>query len=203
MPAARLLLFSCFLLLLSGCMISEQIGEPEGRGTYRAPGRELTIHFDTLFNRILLFGRSGLITLLAFWFLSSWSKKAGSVLGLGSLALAGWLIVHDYPILTRYRIDVLDSALYLSIPPEPEMQIPWSSIEAMELAGYEWTRLGGDPIIGQQSRTPFLELPEWETMEIILVGGQKYTVNLRLLSIEQRHILSMAVAKQANLVNEQ
>jgi hypothetical protein len=93
MPAARLLLFSCFLLLLSGCMLSEQNGEPEGRGTYRAPGRELTIRFDTLFNRILLFGRSGLITLLAFWFLSSWSKKADS--GLGSLALAGWLIVHD------------------------------------------------------------------------------------------------------------
>jgi hypothetical protein len=124
-------------------------------------------------------------------------------MGLGSLAFAGWLISHDYPILTDYRIDVLDSALYLNIPPEPKKQIPWSSIERMELAGYEWASLGGDRIIGQKIRTPFLELPEWETMDILLTGGQKLTVNLKLLSIEQRQILSMAIAEQANLVKEQ
>jgi hypothetical protein len=184
-------------------MVSEQIGEPAGRGTFRAPGRELTIHFDTLFNRILLFGRSGAAALLALWFLSSWSKKAGSVIGLGLLAFAGWLVDRDYPTLTDYRIDVLDSALYLNIPPEPEKQIPWSSIEGMELAGHEWASLGGDHTIGRQSRTPYLELPEWETMDIILTGGQKHTVDLKLLSIEQRQILSKAIAKQANLVKEQ
>jgi hypothetical protein len=73
----------------------------------------------------------------------------------------------------------------------------------MELAGYEWASLGGGPIISQQSRTPYLELPEWETMDIILTGGQKHTVDLKLLSIEQRQILSKAIAKQANLVKEQ
>jgi hypothetical protein len=40
-------------------------------------------------------------------------------------------------------------------------------------------------------------------MDIILTGGQKHTVDLKLLSIEQRQILSKAIAKQANLVKEQ
>jgi hypothetical protein len=166
------------------------------------PGREVTIHFDTTFNRILLFGRSGLAALLALWFLSSWSKEAGWVLGLGSLALAGWLIHHDYPILTNYRVAVLDGGLYLRIPPEPEKQIAWSSIEGMELAGHAWASLGGRHIIGKESRTPYLELPEWETMDILLTGGQKQTVNLKLLSIEQRQIFAMAIVKQANLAEE-
>ena len=169
------------------------------------PGREVTVHFDTLFNRILLFGRSGVVALLALWVLSSWSKKVGSVVGLGLLALAGYLAHRDYPTLTDYRIDVMDSGLYLKIPPEPEKQIPWSSIAGMELAGHEWASLGGGRAnaLGQQNQIPYLELPEWETMDIILTGGQKHTVDLKLLSIEQRQILSMAIVKQANLVGEQ
>jgi hypothetical protein len=39
-------------------------------------------------------------------------------------------------------------------------------------------------------------------MDIVLTGGPKQTVNLKLLSIEQRQIFAMAIVKQANLAEE-
>ena len=54
------------LLLFSACMVSEQIGQGN---------EELTFHFDTDFNLILLFGRSAAVAALALWIFNAWKKS--------------------------------------------------------------------------------------------------------------------------------
>jgi len=193
------------LLLLSGCMVSEQIGEPIGRGRHLRPSEDVTIHFDTQFNRILLFGRSAALVGLAFWIFSAFGKKPIAILvAVGAGGFAGWLVINDYPALTDYHIEVAPSGLVLIIPPEPEIRIPWESIETMELAGYEWASVGGGTRLtpfGHQ-RVVGVELPDWETMDITLTGGQKHTINLKRLSVEHRQIFSNALIKRAGLVEE-
>jgi hypothetical protein len=186
-------------------MVSEQIGEPIGSGTHRRPSEDVTVHFDTGFNRALVFGRSALLAALAVWIFFTWGKMPISILlGSALLVVAGWLPVKDYPSLTGYRIEVAESGLYLSIPPEPEMEIPWESIEGLKLAGHGYGSAGAIRVATPfgQSRTVGVELPAWETMDIILFGGQTYTVNLEALSVEHRQIMAQALIKRADLVEE-
>ena len=194
------------LLLLSGCMVSEQIGEPIGSGRSRRPSEDVTIHFDTQFNRILLFGRSAALVGLAIWIFSAFGKKPIAILvAVGAGGFAGWLVINDYPTLTDYHIEVAANGLVMSIPPEPEIRIPWESIETMELAGYEWASVGGGTRLtplGQQQRTAGVELPDLETMDMTLTDGQKHTINLKRLSIEHRQIFSKALIKRARLVED-
>ena len=194
------------LLLLSGCMVSEQIGEPIGSGHSRKPSEDVTIHFDTQFNLILLFGRSAALVGLAFWIFSAFGKKPiATLVAVGAGGFAGWLVINDYPTLTDYHIEVAANGLVMSIPPEPEIRIPWESIETMELAGYEWASAGGGTRLtplGQQQRMAGVELPDLETMDITLTGGQKHTINLKRLSIEHRQIFSKALIKRARLVED-
>jgi hypothetical protein len=66
MRSCRFLCVVFCLLLLSGCMVSEQIGEGK---------QDLTFHFDSDFNLIILFGRSGALGLLAFWIYTAWGTE--------------------------------------------------------------------------------------------------------------------------------
>jgi hypothetical protein len=96
---------------------------------------------------------------------------------------------------------VLQDGLELDIPPDGEKQIGWSSIESLQLEGFEYMA------VPMAASTPFrpgtqLELPEWETMELTQTDGQKHTVNLKRLSLEQRQILAQAIVKRAALVKE-
>jgi hypothetical protein len=170
------------------------------------PGKDVTIHFDTQFNRIIIFGRSAGLAVLAFWILSAWRKSpVGILIGAGTLVFAGWLVVKDYPALTGYRIEVVESGLHLNIPPDLEETIPWGSVQSLELAGHEWASIGGgsymDPL-GQQHRKFGVELPDWETMAVT-AGGKTYPLNLKLLSVEHRQIFSQALVKRAGLVKEE
>ncbi len=207
MHTVRVLFVISLLLLVGGCMISEQIGEPVGQGRNRMPSKDVTMHFDTQFNRILVFGRSALLAVLALWIFSAWRKSpVGMLIGAGTLVFAGWLIVKDYPSLTGYRIEVVESGLHLNIPPDLEEKIPWGSVQSLELAGHEWASVGGGSYmgpLGREHRTVGVELPDWETMTITLTGGQTYTLDLKLLSVEHRQIFSQALVKRAGLVKEE
>lgn len=206
MRGVRLFLCVCLFTMLAGCMISEQIGEPVGRGNSRMAGKDVTIHFDTDFNRILLFGRSALLAGLGIWIFSQWGKSAGGILvGAVLVGVAGWLAIQDYPSLSGYRISVEESGLILNIPSEIEERIPWNEVEALELAGFEYGRVGGGTRItpfGSPQRLVGAELPAWETMTITLAGGQTRRIDLKRLSIEHRQIFAQALIKRAGMVDE-
>lgn len=187
MSVRAALLLAFVWLSAAGCMISEQSGQGH---------EELVFFFDTQFNRIMLFGRSAILGVVALWVFAGARRKAGPVLfGVGVLALAAGLFAKDYPRLSRYRVQVLQEGLVLEIPPEPEMKLPWESIKEMYIEGVGPVRSGrGDAI------SKMLELPEWHLMRIGVAGGETYEVNLELLSIEQRQTLWKAIAARAHLV---
>jgi hypothetical protein len=181
---------------LSGCMISEQIG--------RMP-QDFTIHFDTDFNRILLFGRSVALAIFAFWLYNALGKKTGAIVaGVIVFGVAGWLFVKDFPALSKYRVEVQGEGLLLNIPPDPQAFIAWNTIETLELAGYEWATVPMPEVMDRfmpKSDDAFTSLPDWEIMDIT-ADGIRYHINLKKLSIEQRTILSRAIVHRGHLVQE-
>jgi hypothetical protein len=180
------LLFA-FLLSTSGCLISEQMGQDR---------EDLTFHFDTEFNRIALFARSGALAAVALWLFAGAKKSPGSaVLGGVLLAAAAWLVVKDYPTLRRYHVQVLGEGLVLGIPPEEEMTLPWGAIEEMYVEG-----VGSATEVPRDEFERRLSLPDWHSMRITVTGGATHDVDLKLLSVEQRQILWRAIARRASLV---
>jgi hypothetical protein len=189
----RWVLFVLGGLCLGGCVISEQIGE--------AP-HDLVFHFGTGVNRVIVYGRSAVLAAIGIWILNAWGKKAGAlVVALGLFGVAAWLVYVDYPTLSSYRVGVLDTGLYLNIPPEPERTIDWASVEEMKIEGVEWASIGapGAPP-GMAKSYAWSELPDWKTMELVLENGETHQVDLERLSIEQRQILWRAIARRARLV---
>ena len=122
MKIVRLIPILCLLGLASGCLISEQIGQPLGQGRSARPNPDVTIHFDTTFNRVVIFGRSALIVTFAAWVFLSFGAKPGSiVVGGAAMAIAGWLfIVWKRPFVPGDRItirahtgDVIDQSVFV------------------------------------------------------------------------------------------
>ena len=68
-------LFCLFLLASSGCMISEQEGQDR---------EDLTFQFDTEFNRIILFTRSGALAVVALWLFAGSKKNPGTKIRVSS-----------------------------------------------------------------------------------------------------------------------
>lgn len=201
--APKLFLACCLLAVSTGCLMSEQIGEPVGRGNSRVPGKDVAIHFDTDFNRILMFGRSAALAGIAFWMFSSWgAKPVPAVIGTALLVASGWLVVKDYPALKGYRLEVAPDGLTLKVPPDLDTLVPYESIEALELEGFGYSRIGGGPQFPSYgvSQSVALELPDWKTMKLTLTGGEEYTIVLGDLSIEHRQIFAKALIKRAGLV---
>jgi len=186
--------------------MSEQIGEPVGQGRSRKPNDDVTIHFDTQFNRVVLFGRSAALAGIAFWVFSSFgTKPAPLFVGAAFLATAGWLVVKDYPSLDGYRLEVAPAGLTLKVPPELDTLIPWESIEELELEGFGYARIGGGTQVmpfGGARPSAGLELPDWKTMKLTVAGGESHTIQLSELSIEHRQIFAKALIKRADLVEE-
>lgn len=206
MKIVRLIPILCLLALASGCLMSEQIGEPIGQGRSLRPSDDVTIHFDTTFNRLVIFGRSALIVAFAAWVFSSWGAKPGSILvGGAAMAAAGWLFIQDYSALDGYSLEVAGPGLTLRVPGELNEQIPWQSVEGIELEGFSYARIGGgmqfSPTGGMTQRVG-LELPDWKTMRVIVTSGATHTIKLEELSIEHRQIFAKALIKRANLVEE-
>jgi len=180
--------FLClFLLSSSGCMISEQAGQDR---------EDLTFHFDTGFNRIVLFARSGALGVVALWLFAGSKKNPVPILfGVVLLGAAAWLLIQDYPTLSRYQVRVLGEGLTLAIPPEEEKTLAWGAIEEMYVEG-----MGSAGEVPRDEFERRLSLPDWHSMRITLAGGATHDVDLKLLSIEQRQILWRAIARRANLV---
>ena len=196
MGTLRLIILLSWAVLASGCMISEQAGQMP---------QDLAFHFDTDFNRALVFGRPIALVLLVMWVFANFKKPNSILLSAPLLVLAGWSLSQDFPSLVDYRVEVQEDALYLKIPPEPEKVIPWNTVEEMEIKGVAWAGAGARPTV---TPTPFgprkteyawSELPEWHTMEI-MADGETHLVILEKLSIEQRQTLWRAIAKRARLV---
>jgi hypothetical protein len=167
-------------------MISEQTGEDL---------EDLTFHFDTGFNRAVLFGRSGALATVAVWLFAGAKKSPGSaVVGVVLLGVSGWLLVKDYPTLDRYRIQVLGDGLWIAIPPQEEKTLAWAGIEEMFVEGI------GSGSVPRDEFARRLELPDWHSMRITVTGGATHDVDLKLLSVEQRQILWRAIARRADLV---
>jgi hypothetical protein len=180
-------LLCLFLLSGSACMISEQVGQDR---------EDLTFHFDTGFNRTMLFGRSGVIAVVALWLFAGAKKSpVSAVLGVVLLAGAGYLLVKDYPTLSRYRVEVLGDGLTIAIPPEPDKVLAWGSIEEMYIEG-----MGPADGLPKDEFERRLALPDWHSMKITVTGGATEEVDLKLLSVEQRQILWRAIARRASLV---
>lgn len=180
-------LFCLCLLTSFGCMISEQEGQDR---------EDLTFRFDTGFNRMMLFGRSGALAVVAAWLFAGSKKNAVPVVfGIVFLGAAGWLLIRDYPTLSRYRVQVLGEGLTLSIPPEAEKTLPWGTIEEMYVEG-----VGSASEVPRDEFERRLALPDWHSMSITVAGGATHDVDLKLLSVEQRQILWRAIARRAELV---
>jgi len=118
------------------------------------------------------------------------------VLGVPLLAGAGFLLFRDLPTLRRFEITAREGGLTLEIPPEPRREIPWGDIETMTVRGFELRRSQEPPPGG---KNPFVDLPEWETMEVRVASGETYTVELTRLSWEQRQSVWKAIVLRARL----
>jgi hypothetical protein len=183
-------------------MISEQTGQlvPDGNPRYwdQKLG-EVSFHFDSGYNKAVVFGRPLVLALLAGWLFRA--EKGGQrvlslFLGLPLLALAGFLLFRDLPSLLRYRIAALESGLVIDIPPEAGREVPWDAVETMTVSGWELRRGQTGPL----GPNPFSDVPEWETMELGFVGGERVRVDLRRLSWEQRQSVWKAIAVRGRLV---
>jgi hypothetical protein len=189
-------------LLAGGCMVSEQHGQlvPDGNPRYwdQKLG-EVSFHFDSPFNKAVVFGRSLALVLFAVWIFRSETggkRVLTYFLALPLVVIAVFLLVQDLPTLMRYRIAALDSGLTVEIPPEDVREVGWDGIESMSVSGWEMRRSLTEPT----GKNPFRDVPEWEAMEITYAGGDTQKVDLRRLSWEQRQSVWKAIAVRAHLV---
>jgi hypothetical protein len=145
--------------------------------------QDLTFHFDT-------------------------KRHTAILVGVPILVFAGWTVARDYPSLSGYRIEVRRDSLYLRIPPEPEREIPWESIQEMEIQGESWATVEGGRTTTvnpdgsfQETKYPWSELPQWKSMKIV-TEKDSFLVQLDRLSVEQRQTLWRSIAKRGQLVSK-
>ena len=197
-------------IALAGCMISDQTGQmPQrlpGYGSgYSAP-EDIAFHFDSGFNWGIVLGRSGLLLMLALWLYFSVAGTIPRVVAGVLLAVAAWLLYQGLVNVTGYRVEVkIDSGLYVSVPPADPMDIPWGTIETLDVSGFEWKRaqvqqgFGPNPVA---RKLAFSELPDWRSMSFVLTDGRSLDLDLKRLSIEQRQSLLTAIVKYGQMVDE-
>jgi hypothetical protein len=196
MRGKTLLLLAGLVLCSGGCLISTQEGE---RTHINAPyPDEITFHFDTEFNRFLLFGRSAALLLIPVWLWRTHHRTDSSILpvAVSVIALTGsmWLLVAGWTKALHYRIEFGPSSLFVTIPPEAEREISWNEIESIYVEG---EALNIDMVGGGLEWAP-----EWEDLTISLSDGQALPVDLRPLSMEQRGNFWRAIVRKAGLKGE-
>jgi hypothetical protein len=195
---------------LAGCMISDQTGQmPQklpGMGSgYSAP-EDIAYHFDSGFNWAIVLGRSTLLLVLALWLYFSVGGTVPKVLAAVLLVIGGWLLYQGLVTVTGYRVEVkIDSGLHVSVPPADPMDIPWGTIDTLEISGFEWQRGPLQPGFGpnpQAQKLHFAELPDWRTMSFVLTDGRSLVLEVERLSIEQRQSLLNAIVRYGQLTEE-
>ncbi len=196
--------------VLAGCMISDQTGQmpqkmPGFGSGYTAP-EDVAYHFDSGFNWGVVLGRSGLLLIVALWLYFSVAGTIPRVLAAVLLGVAAWLLYQGLVTVTGYRVEVrINSGLYVSVPPADPMDIPWGTIETLDVSGFEWQRAQVSPGFGpnpQATKLAFTELPDWRTMSFVLTDGRSLVLDVERLSIEQRQSLLNAIVKYGQLADE-
>ena len=195
----RRLGFALILLVLlaglTGCMISTQEGE---RTHVNSPAPdEITFHFDTSFNRALLYGRSLALLGIAVWLLRSRGSDGGVLpivlaVVIGAAA-TGWYFTGQRKM-SSYRIDLNPAGMQLQLPSKPTANIAWADIESIDGDG-----VARDVSFGDGKGQALKWSVEWQELIIHLRGGKKVEMNLKPLSMEQRGTLWRAVARFAEL----
>jgi len=195
---------------LAGCMISDQTGQmPQklpGMGSgYSAP-EDIAYHFDSGFNWGIVLGRSLLLLVVALWLYFSVGGTVPRVLAAVLLAIAAWLLYQGLVTVTGYRVEVrIDSGLHVSVPPADAVDIPWGTIETLDISGFEWQRGRMAPGFGpnpQATKLHFTELPDWRSMSFVLTDGRSLELDVERLSIEQRQSLLNAIVRYGQLTEE-
>jgi hypothetical protein len=210
--SSRWVIALCLLgaMALVGCMISDQTGQmPQklpGFGSGFSAPENIAYHFDSGFNWGIVLGRSGLLLIVALWLYFSVAGTVPRVVAAVVLAVAAWLLYQGLVNLTGYRVEVrVDSGLYVSVPPADPMDIPWGTIETLEVSGFEWMRAQVQPGFGPNPvarKLAFTELPDWRSMSFVLTDGRTLDLDVERLSIEQRQSLLNAIVRYGQLAEE-
>ena len=194
-PLGFALILLVLLAGLTGCMISTQEGE---RTHVNSPAPdEIAFHFDTSFNRTLLYGRSMALLGIAVWFFRS-RGSSGGVLPIVlavvfAASAAGWYFTGQRT-LADYRIELAPTGMELQLPSQPTAHIDWADIESIDGDG-----VARDVSFGDGKGQALKWSVEWEELIIHLHGGEKVELNLKPLSMEQRGTLWRAIARFADL----
>jgi len=187
--AAILLLVA---LTLCGCLISEQEGD---RTHVNSPHpEEITFHFDSTFNIALLLGRSAILLALAWWIVGGRGKGfgvPGIVIAVILVGAAGWLSKTGWDRTSAYRIEVRTDRLQVRLPGQPDLDVAWQRIEALDVEGMASN-------VQLAPGQPFWST-RWKYLEIGLDDGSTYEVDLRPLSVEQRGTFWRAITRKADL----
>ena len=183
------------VLGLTGCLISTQLGERTG---FDSPyPDEMEFHFDTLFNKFILFGRSATLVLFAYWVLLGRRRADFNsifwAIAVAALVGCGWLLYSDLPTVFNYRIEIRKSQLLLTIPWQPKQVIPWGDIESIHAGEKEWKVQYGLVEKG------FTWDTAWEGMTLTLRDGETHEIDLRPLSVEQRGIVWTMIGRKAHM----
>jgi hypothetical protein len=178
---------------LTGCMISTQEGE---KTHVNAPDPDrIVFHFDTSFNRALLYGRSMALLGVAVWFFRARRGGGSSAVTIALAALLAAGAVGLYVVgsrkLSGYRIDLAPTGMELNLPPRPALHVDWREIRSIDGEG-ESANVSFDESNPTWST-------QWERLTIRLADGGKIDVDLEPLSVEQRGTLWRAVARFAEL----
>ena len=186
----------CFLVL-PGCLISTQEGERTHVNS--PPPEEIAFHFDTGYNKLIVFARSAFLLSLAIWFLGMFRKGGGGnivpvVLAVLALGGSGWLLVQGWSKTQNYRIEVKTDLLHMSLPGEPERKIAWDEVTGLEVEG-----MARDVRFGSGKGQALKWAPQWESMVVTLAGDRELEVDLRPLSVEQRGTFWRAIVSKASL----
>jgi hypothetical protein len=196
--------------VLAGCVISEQTGQmpqklPGFGSGYSAP-EDITYHFDSGFNWAMVLGRSLLILLVAGWLFFSVGGALSRGVAVVLLVIAGWLAYQGLMTVARYRLEVdIDHGVRFTVPPAATVDIPFDTIDSLEVSGYEWQRGQTTPGFGpgaQPTTVPFTELPAWRSMTIVTKDGRSLDVDVERLSVEQRQGLLNAIVRFGGLIEE-
>lgn len=182
------------LLLLSGCMVSEQVGEREHVNSPYP--EEVFLHFHTPFNLAILFGRSALLFLVAFWAIRSRGTGSNApfvVAGILCAVAAAWLLGSGWTRAMTYRLEVHADRLHLRLPWRPELDVSWDEIQEIYVEGMARN-------VTLSPDQPFWSA-EWADLEIGMADGSTYAVDLRPLSVEQRGTFWRAIRRKAGLTD--
>ena len=193
--AGLLLIVLGLFVSLSGCVVSTQVGERSHVNAGHP--EEIAFHFDTGFNKGVLFLRSGVLVLIAAWLVvkrTGGSMVVPAILAVLLVAAAIWLGGSGLRTVNGYRVDVTPEGLHWEVPGETTIDAAWIEIEGIEVEGE-----ARNVSLGSDAPGSVEWAPQWEDLLIYLDDGRVLGADLRPLSVEQRGTFWRAIKRKAEL----